>query len=276
MGRPPSRRPARWFCSRDRQRWPPQSSSPPARRSTFDLLMVVARQRTLFTVMLAVAAACWIVGTFTWLVSGGLADAVGWWLAFLVLTIASERLELSRRPAPPPLSQATFVAAVLLILAGACAWGLAGRSALLSGSGPAGDDRLAAQPRRRHADGSPDWPSPLLRRVHDRRLRVAGHRRHRAHRAAAGRIFGTLLRRLRPCDRHRLRPLDGVRARADHSSRGHRGGACATALRPMGRSDCCMLRSCCASPRTSASLRRCERPADCSRSWRWSPMRARW
>jgi len=102
---------------------------------TFDSLMVVVRQRALFTVMLAVAAACWGAGTLTWLISGGLADAVGWWLAFLVLTIASERLELSRLLAPPPLSQATFVAAVLLILAGAARGEFAGGSALSTGLG---------------------------------------------------------------------------------------------------------------------------------------------
>jgi hypothetical protein len=102
---------------------------------TFDSIMVVVRQRALFTVMLAVAAGCWAVGTLAWLASGGLADAVGWWLAFLVLTIAAERLELSRLLAPPPLSQATFVAAVLLILAGAARAELAGGSALLTGAG---------------------------------------------------------------------------------------------------------------------------------------------
>ncbi len=102
---------------------------------TLDSIVVVVRLPALFTVMLAVAAACWSVGTFTWLASGGIADAVGWWLAFLVLTIASERLELSRLLAPPPLSQATFVVAVLLILAGAARGEFAGGSALLTGIG---------------------------------------------------------------------------------------------------------------------------------------------
>ncbi len=102
---------------------------------TFDSGAVVVRQRALFTVMLAVAAACWGVGTLAWLISGALADAVGWWLAFLVLTIASERLELSRLLAPPPLSQATFVAAVLSILAGAARAEFAGGPALFTGVG---------------------------------------------------------------------------------------------------------------------------------------------
>jgi hypothetical protein len=102
---------------------------------TFDSLMVVLRQRALFTVMLAVAAACWGVGTSAWLARGDVVDAVGWWLAFLVLTIASERLELSRLLAPPPLSQAAFAAAVLLILAGATRGEFAAGSGLLTGVG---------------------------------------------------------------------------------------------------------------------------------------------
>jgi hypothetical protein len=102
---------------------------------TVDSIVVIVRQRALFTIMLAVAAACWGVGTLAWLLTGGLADAVGWWLAFLVLTIASERLELSRLLAPPPLSQATFAAAVLLTLVGAARAEFAGGSALLTGVG---------------------------------------------------------------------------------------------------------------------------------------------
>src|SRR5262249_61666644 len=102
---------------------------------TLDSIVVILRQRALFTIMLAVAAACWAVGTLRWLTSGSLPDAVGWWLAFLVLTIASERLELSRLLAPPPLSQASFAAAVLLILAGAARGEFAGGSGLLTGVG---------------------------------------------------------------------------------------------------------------------------------------------
>jgi hypothetical protein len=102
---------------------------------TFDSAVVVARQRALFTVMLAVAAACWSIGTARWLARGDIADAVGWWLAFLVLTIASERLELSRLLAPPPFSQATFAAAVVLVLAGAARAEFASGSGQLTGAG---------------------------------------------------------------------------------------------------------------------------------------------
>jgi hypothetical protein len=86
---------------------------------TFNSLVVVTRQLALFTVMLAVAAACWAVGTAVWILGGPVAGVSGWWLSFLVLTVAAERLELSRLLSPPPLSQAAFVVAVLAILAGA-------------------------------------------------------------------------------------------------------------------------------------------------------------
>ena len=100
-----------------------------------DSIMVIVRQRALFTIVLATAAACWGVGTLVWLLSGATANAVGWWLAFLVLTIAAERLELSRLLTPPPISQVTFAAAVLLILAGAARSELTAGPAWFTGVG---------------------------------------------------------------------------------------------------------------------------------------------
>jgi hypothetical protein len=82
-------------------------------------LAVVRRQLALFTVVLAVGALCWLAGNAVWLATGNLHAAVPAWIAFLVLTIAGERLELTRflpaRPAATPL----FVAIVVLIVAGA-------------------------------------------------------------------------------------------------------------------------------------------------------------
>src|SRR5690606_34308464 len=62
---------------------------------------------------------CWVVGTGLWCVGYEVPDLVGWWLGFLVLTIASERLELSRLLRPPSTARVTFLAAVLLIALGA-------------------------------------------------------------------------------------------------------------------------------------------------------------
>lgn len=80
---------------------------------------VMRRQLALFTMVLALGASCWLAGNAVWLAGGERHAAVPLWLAFLVLTIAGERLELTRflpaRPAAAPL----FVAITILVLAGA-------------------------------------------------------------------------------------------------------------------------------------------------------------
>jgi hypothetical protein len=48
-------------------------------------------------------------------------DVAGWWLAFLILTIAGERLELSRILPPKPGSKALFLIATALLAVGASA-----------------------------------------------------------------------------------------------------------------------------------------------------------
>jgi len=92
-------------------------------------LSLVIRQPELFTVVLAVAAACWGAGSLHWTIGSSMPVLVGWWLSFLVLTIAAERLELSRLMRPPPLSQVTFAAAAMLVLLGSADGELAGERA---------------------------------------------------------------------------------------------------------------------------------------------------
>ncbi len=82
-------------------------------------LRVTQRQLALFTVMLAIGALCWLAGNIAWLASGDLQVAVPLWLAFLVLTIAGERLELTRFLPARPAAAPSFVAIVTPILAGA-------------------------------------------------------------------------------------------------------------------------------------------------------------
>lgn len=82
-------------------------------------IVVVRRQLALFTVMLAVGAACWLLGTLVWWSSGNVHAAVPLWLAFLILTIAGERLELTRFLPARPTAAPSFVAVSALILAGA-------------------------------------------------------------------------------------------------------------------------------------------------------------
>jgi hypothetical protein len=80
---------------------------------------VVARQRAAHTVLLLVGACAWAVGNALLALGGPAGAPVPWWLAFLVLTIAAERLELTRlmrrrRGAAPALQ-----AILALLLAGA-------------------------------------------------------------------------------------------------------------------------------------------------------------
>ena len=112
---------------------------------TFNSGTIVARQPALFTVILTIAAACWLGGTLVWIKGAPAADVAGWWLAFLVLTIAAERLELSRLLSPPRSSQLTFALAAALIIAGAARGELAGASSAIQRRRPARGDRMARQ-----------------------------------------------------------------------------------------------------------------------------------
>jgi hypothetical protein len=97
--------------------------------------LIVYRQPALFTAVLGIAAACWAGGTVEWAMGYQAMDAGAWWLAFLVLTIAAERLELSRLLAPPPSSQAVFVLAAGLLLIGVARREFGGGEAVFSGIG---------------------------------------------------------------------------------------------------------------------------------------------
>jgi hypothetical protein len=76
---------------------------------------VLRRQTALFTVILALGALCWTVGNLAWGKGANVHEIVPWWLAFLILTIAAERLELSRFLPPSPVAQRVFVAIVIVM-----------------------------------------------------------------------------------------------------------------------------------------------------------------
>ncbi len=98
---------------------------------------VIIRQRpALFTFTMGLGALAWLVGNGLWLTGWPLFSAVSWWVGFLVLTIAGERLELSRLLRLSRKGQAAFLLAIGLFLAGLLLAGVAfDRGARLSGLG---------------------------------------------------------------------------------------------------------------------------------------------
>ncbi len=85
-------------------------------------LDILRRQRALFTLTIALGAACWSVGSALWATGQATHQVVAWWLAFLVLTIAGERLELSRFLPPSQVARSVF--ALLLAVIGTGLFGV--------------------------------------------------------------------------------------------------------------------------------------------------------
>jgi hypothetical protein len=81
--------------------------------------------RLLGTLVMALGACAWLAGNGLWLFGLGVGRAIGWWVGFLVLTIAGERLELNRLLRLSPWRTGLFVAAVAIFGAGLFAGGLA-------------------------------------------------------------------------------------------------------------------------------------------------------
>lgn len=81
-------------------------------------LALVRRQPALFAVTMALGAACWLIGNLLWLSGLPIYRLVEWWIAFLVLTIAGERLELSRILRHSKTSQTLFISILVVYGAG--------------------------------------------------------------------------------------------------------------------------------------------------------------
>ncbi|TRZ66440.1 MAG: hypothetical protein D4S02_06860 [Rhodocyclaceae bacterium] len=93
--------------------------------------VVMRQQPALYTLTLALGALSWMVGNLVWLAGANMLAAVPWWMAFLVLTIAGERLELTRFLPPRPAATRVFIALLGVIGVGislsAVGWGAATR-----------------------------------------------------------------------------------------------------------------------------------------------------
>lgn len=87
-------------------------------------LHVLLRQPALFTAALVLGAMSWLAANGLWLAGRPVEEVVPWWVGFLVLTIAGERLELSRFLPPAPGARRVFVLIVALLVVGMGSIGL--------------------------------------------------------------------------------------------------------------------------------------------------------
>jgi len=95
------------------------------------LAEVVRRQTTTFTIIMAVGALAWLVGQITWLAGQPIHRVVWCWAGFLVLTIAGERLELTRLVRLRLSIRGAFIIAVAVFLAGLSATAIAPRGGVV-------------------------------------------------------------------------------------------------------------------------------------------------
>lgn len=82
-------------------------------------LVILRQQPALFTGTMLFGALAWFAGNLLWLLGGAVSELVGWWLVFLILTIAGERLEMSRLLPRKAGSEALFVFGIGLLAVGA-------------------------------------------------------------------------------------------------------------------------------------------------------------
>lgn len=82
-------------------------------------LIVVRRQRAPHTLLLLVSALAWLAGCVWFLLRPGSPASMPWWFAFLVMTIAAERLEMTRLMRRRPGAQLALGLILGLMVAGA-------------------------------------------------------------------------------------------------------------------------------------------------------------
>jgi hypothetical protein len=76
------------------------------------------RRPDLATAGLVLGTLCWFLGNLQWAVFGLVMLAIAWWMAFVLLTVMAERLELARILDPPRRARWAFLASVGLFLGG--------------------------------------------------------------------------------------------------------------------------------------------------------------
>ena len=84
--------------------------------------VMVRREPHIHTITMAFGALAWLIGNILWMMGFPIFQIVFWWIAFVVLTIGGERLELNRvlRPTPNQIRFFSLFAAALLVGANRC------------------------------------------------------------------------------------------------------------------------------------------------------------
>jgi len=81
-------------------------------------IVIIRRQLTLFAATMLLGALAWFIGNAWWCAGASIYRVVFWWIAFVVLTIAGERLELTRVLQHPRGVTFAFVAIVATLIGG--------------------------------------------------------------------------------------------------------------------------------------------------------------
>jgi hypothetical protein len=81
-------------------------------------IAVLFKQPSFHSTTMGLGAGAWIAGNVLWIAGVGIPHMIHWWIGFLILTIAGERLELNRLLAPARHARSIFASGLILFLAG--------------------------------------------------------------------------------------------------------------------------------------------------------------
>lgn len=82
------------------------------------MILILRRQPALHTAVMMTGVCTWFIGNMLWASGFPIYRIVLWWITFLVLTIAGERLELGRLVRLSRFAEGVFVAATAIVLIG--------------------------------------------------------------------------------------------------------------------------------------------------------------
>ncbi|NML48605.1 hypothetical protein HHL11_32985 [Ramlibacter sp. G-1-2-2] len=87
--------------------------------------LLLRRQRAAHTFLLLASACAWAIGNFLFAAAAAPVAVLPWWFAFLVMTVAAERLEMTRLMRRRPAAQPLLALVLALLLLGAALSGVA-------------------------------------------------------------------------------------------------------------------------------------------------------